>query len=476
MSRNIALKKLPKPGLHNPTPPRPPPPAAADSSHYLSTLNPTTKTQLSQLATLLATHVKKSATSITPKDLLHFFKTRLHHHPTLSHLDFHLFRYAATIDSFRHDHSTFEYMVRSLVSSHRLDSLPSLLHFIAANPCPCSDGIFSCPMTEPIFRVSITSFCRTGKFDDALYAFDTMKRLIDGKPDVALYNIVIHGFVKFGNLGRGLEFYRRMIRDRVRPDSVTFNTLISGYCRNNRFDLALEVFKEMKEKGCVPNVVSFNTLIKGFFRDEKVEEAVGMAHEMIELGCEFSYVTCEILVDGLCRKRKVMEAADLIVGFSRKGVLPKGFDYFVLIEMLCGDGKVERAFEFVHELWNNGYVPSVIACTTLIEGLRGVGRTEELVNLTRKMLDNGIIPDSVTFSCVIQDMCNVGRAMEANKLRLLASKKGLDQDGMMYRILISGYTKEGKKEGEILVNEMLDRGFIPDIATYNMLMNDVSKS
>jgi pentatricopeptide repeat protein len=91
-----------------------------------------------------------------------------------------------------------------------------------------------------------------------------MKRLIDGKPNVALYNIMIHGFVKFGKLDNAVEFYDRMIRDRVKPDVITFNTLINGYCRSRKFELALQVFKEMKNKGCVPNVVSFNTLIKGF--------------------------------------------------------------------------------------------------------------------------------------------------------------------------------------------------------------------
>ncbi|KAK6147203.1 hypothetical protein DH2020_018115 [Rehmannia glutinosa] len=394
MSRNIALRKLTKPQHHHP--PQPQLLKLPDLSSSVSAVTPATtattaQTQLTHLTTVFQSYFKNSPIAITPKELLHFLKSRLRHHPTLGHLDFHLFRYAATLDSFRHDHSTFEYMVRSLVSTDRLDSLRSLLEFISSNPCPCSDA---------------------------------------------------------REIRKGIEFYGRMIRDRVKPDAVTFNTLISGYCRNNKFGLALDVFREMKEKGCVPNVISFNTLIKGFFQDGKAEEA-----------------------------GNVMEAADLMLEFLRKGVLPRGFDYFVLIEMLCHVGKVDRAFEMVDELWGKGYTPSLIACTTLIEGLRRVGRIENSVFLMRKMLNEGIIPDTVTFSCLLQDMCGVGRAMEANKLRLLGSKKGLDPDGMMYRILISGYTKEGRrKEGEVLVNEMLDRGFLPDIATYNMLMDGLAKS
>ncbi|XP_073149793.1 uncharacterized protein [Henckelia pumila] len=480
MSR--ALKRLPIQGQRlaavSPLPPAPL--TLPESSLSLSELTPTsssTQAQIIQLTTLFKTHLKENPTTLSTNELVHFMKTRLRHHPTLSHLDFYLFRYTATLDSFRHDHSTFEYMARSLVYSHRLDSLLSLLEFIATNPCPCADGIFSCPKIEAIFRVSIGAFCRSGKFENALFAFDTMKRLIDGKPDVALYNIVIHGFLKFGKLDKGVEFYGRMIRDMVNPDVVTFNTLISGYCKSNKFALALDVFQEMKDKGCLPNVVCFNTLIKGFFQDGKTEEAIGMAHEMIDFGCKFSCATCEILIDGLCRQEKIVEASVLMIDFLRKGVLPHGFDYLVLIERLCKAGNAGRAYELVDELWGQGYAPSLFSFTTLIEGLCGVGRTDESVKLVRKMLKENIVPDTVTFNSLLSHLCDSRQTAEANKLRLLASDKGLHQDGMMYRILISGYSKEGRREeGEAVVNEMLDRGFVPNIATYNRFMGGLAKA
>ncbi|KAL5562573.1 hypothetical protein UlMin_032320 [Ulmus minor] len=117
----------------------------------------------------------------------------------------------------------------------------NLLCFLKLNPCPCSNGIFSCSQTEPIFRFAINACCRVRKLDDVVVAFDSMRKLIDGKPSV---------------------LYNRMIRDRVKPDLFTFNILLSSYCRNSQCGLALDLFKEMKEKGASPNVISFNTMIK----------------------------------------------------------------------------------------------------------------------------------------------------------------------------------------------------------------------
>ncbi|KAH0971653.1 hypothetical protein GBA52_023809 [Prunus armeniaca] len=276
---------------------------------------------------------------------------------------------------------------------------------------PCSDGIFSCPRTEPIFQFAINAYCRVGRLVDAVNAFDSMRKLIDGRPSVVVYNILIHGFVKCGQHDKALGLYDKMMKDRVKADVFTFNILISSLLSERKF-----------------------------------EDGIGMAYEMIEFGCKFSSVTCEILGDGLCREGRVSEACSV-----RKEI--QG-----------------RALEVVDELWRKGNVPSLIACTTLIEGLRRSARIDEAFGLMKRMLEEGIVPDIVTFNCLLQDLCNLRRTVEADSLKLLSSSKGLDLDSTAYSILVSGYSREGKrKEQKLLVDEMLDKGFIPDLGTYNRL-------
>ncbi|KAK6947417.1 Pentatricopeptide repeat [Dillenia turbinata] len=420
----------------------------------------------------ISSHLKPS---FTPQDLLHFLQKKLCHHPHFSHLDIHIFLWASRFDFFRHDHSTYKWMIQTLAISNRFHELRTLLDLMVSNPCPCSDGIFSCPHSESTFKFAINSYCRVGRLDEALYAFELTKRSIDGRPSVVLYNTLISGFVRHREHERALNVYNQMAKDRVKPDVFTYNILISSYCRNSQFESGLKLFKEMRIKGCEPNVVTFNTLINGLFKEKRLEEGIGMAYEMLDLGCDLSSVTCEILVDGLCREQRVSEACDLLLDFSREGALPNAFDCFGLVERLCKEGDIVRALEVVDELWAKGNIPSLIACTTLVEGLRGAGKMKEAYKLTEKMLKQGILLDSVTYNCILKDLCDAGRPVEANNLRLLASTKGLDADGMTYNILISGYARKGQRhEGEGLVNEMLDRGFIPDLATYNRLMDKLA--
>ena len=125
---------------------------------------------------------------------------------------------------------------------------------MVSNPCPCSDGIFSCPKSEPIFRFALNAFCKVGILDDAEIAFANMGRMIDGKPSVAIYNILINGYARRREHEKAMAVYEKMIKDRVKPDVFIFNTLIRS-CRNSLFGLALEMFKEMKDKGRSPNVL-----------------------------------------------------------------------------------------------------------------------------------------------------------------------------------------------------------------------------
>ncbi|KAJ8477188.1 hypothetical protein OPV22_020915 [Ensete ventricosum] len=476
VSALTALRQNPDP---NPSPNRaalfdlssvfdPSSPSAVASAVRLPTLSLTAAVAPSRLARFLESHLQPS---FTPAELLRLLSRRIRHHPAYAPYDLHVFLWAAGVDSFRHDHSTYEWMARTLAVTDRLGSLRLLLGRMVAHPCPCADGIFACPRLEPTFRFAIHAFCRVGHLNDAISAFKDARKSVDGRPSTALYNSLINGFARQREHQKAVDLYKSMLKDRVKPDSFTFNILISCCLRCSDLDSALDWFREMRARGCEPNVVSFNTLIKGFFKQKRFKEGIGVAREMLDLGCGFSVATCEILLNGLCREDKAQEASQLLMELLKKGAVPDGFDCFNLVEALCNKRSAERALEVVDSLWEEGKFSSKVACTTLIEGLRSSGKIDEAYGLMERMLQEGMVPDTITCNTLLETLCDVGRTLDANRLRVLASKKGLKPDSVMLSILAHGFSREGRKrEGECVVNEMLDAGFIPNIATYNKLM------
>ncbi|XP_042418155.1 pentatricopeptide repeat-containing protein At2g36240-like [Zingiber officinale] len=471
LRRNTDLDHIPKPvarfdlsAVFDPSSP-----SAVSSAPPLPTLSLSAAAP-SRLIRFLESHLPPS---FTPADLLRLLSCRLRHHPAFAPYDLHVFQWAAGVDSFRHDHSTYEWMARTLAVTDRLGPLRLLLHRMLAQPCPCADGIFACPRIEPIIGFAIHAFCRAGRLDDAISAFEDSRRSVDGRPGVALYNTLINGFARRREYQKAKSLYDRMVKDRVKPDTFTFNILISSCLRCSDLNSALDWFREMRARGCEPNVVSFNTLIRGFFKEKKFKEGIGVAREMLELGYGFSVASCDILMDGLCKDGKSLEASKLLEEFLQKGALPNGFDCFVLVEAFCKDGgSAGRALEVVDSLWGKGNFCSEVTCSTLIEGLRSSGKINDACGLLERMLQKEMLPDTITFNTLLETLCDIGRTSDANRLRVIASKKGFKPDTVTFGILAHGFSREGRKtEGESIINEMLDAGFIPNIATYNTLMD-----
>lgn len=354
--------------------------------------------------------------------------------------------------------------------------MQKILDEMAVSPCPCSsEGIFCCPRLEHIYICVISSYIRVSSIDEGLNAFEKMKKFIDGKPPVIVYNIILDGFVKTGRMGDAKEFYEGMIRAMISPDVYTLNILLNGLCRIGDLEGALRVLRVNEGKA---NVVSYNTLIRGLCRAKRVKEGIDLCLEMVGLGVLPSIATFEILFDGLIEEGRAQDTVGLINLLLTKEVCPnsEGFDYFNLVEALCRIGEVGSALEVVSGMWEKGYPPSVVASATLLDGLCKSGMVEETLAVLGKMLECGILPDVITWNLVLEALCNEGRVHEAEKLRLLAVSRGWVCDDVTYNVLLDGFCKQGRvKEGVSLLDEMLDKGFIHDLGMYNMQMDRLKK-
>jgi pentatricopeptide repeat protein len=186
----------------------------------------------------------------------------------------------------------------------------------------------------------------------------------------------------------------------------------------------------------------------------------------------------EILIGGLCRGSEALKAAEVFAEFWGDGVVPEGFDCFELVDALCRGGKVDKAVEAVDMVLerNMKCCLSVPAGATVLECLMKAGKLDEVCWLMWRMTDQGIVLDTISCNCIFEALCEAGRTADANQLRVFAKEKGFEADGETYRVLVQGFGRQGKrKEGKAVLDEMLDLGFIPNIASYNQLLGGLHK-
>lgn len=87
---------------------------------------------------------------------------------------------------------------------------------------------------------------------DASKVFDEMR-----DPDVVVWNLMIRGFCKMGDLETGMKVFGQMKERTV----VSWNLMMSCLAKNNKEEKALELFNEMLEQGFEPDDASLVTVL-----------------------------------------------------------------------------------------------------------------------------------------------------------------------------------------------------------------------
>ncbi|MBA0803856.1 hypothetical protein Gohar_014023, partial [Gossypium harknessii] len=87
-------------------------------------------------------------------------------------------------------------------------------------------------------------YSSSGRMEEAKKVFDGMS-----KRDVIIWNLMIRGFCKRGDVDLGLSLFRQMSERSV----VSWNSMISYLAQSGRHSEALELFHEMRELGFQPD-------------------------------------------------------------------------------------------------------------------------------------------------------------------------------------------------------------------------------
>ncbi|XP_030964840.1 pentatricopeptide repeat-containing protein At4g31850, chloroplastic-like [Quercus lobata] len=202
----------------------------------------------------------------------------------------------------------------------------------------------------------------SGKPEEAIRFFEEM--LDYGcKPNCAIYNVLINGFGKTGDLETACKLFKRMIKEGIRPDLKSYTILVDCLCMARRVDDALHYFEELKFSGIDPDLVSYN-----------------------------------LIIDGLGRSQRLEEALSLFNGMRNKGITPDLYTYNSLIFNLGIVGMVEQAGNMYEELQLIGLEPDVFTHNALIRGYCTSGNPDHAYAVYKKMMVRGCSPNKGTFA------------------------------------------------------------------------------
>lgn len=343
--------------------------------------------------------------------------------------------------------------------------------------------------SQKTYTIVLSGLCRAKRPHDAYRLFNTMKE--SGLwPDAVTYNALINGFCKLARLDEAYALLRTFERDGYALNLNGYSCLIDGLFRAKRHNEAQAWFRKMIKEDINPDVVMYTIMIRGLSEAGRVQEALKLLGEMAEKDLAPDTYCYNALIKGFCNMGLLDEARSLQLEISNQDCFPNACTYTILICGMCRNGLVEEAQQIFNEMEKLNCVPSVVTFNALIDGLCKAGQLEEAHLLFYKMeigrnpslflrLSQGVnrVLDSASLQRMVEQLCESGAILKAYKLLMqLADDSEVMPDITTYNVLINGFCKAGNVNGAFkLFKDLQLKGLSPDCITYGTLIDGLQR-
>lgn len=170
------------------------------------------------------------------------------------------------------------------------------------------------------FAVLIKANCDAGRLDSACALLGSMKEL-SLLPDEVVYNNLLSGCVKQGDVSRGQAIYQDMLASSVRPSNATFSIMIQLYAQAKLFDEAVDSLrKEPAAHGVKAEPRLYSQLALCCLRVRQGRRAVEVHGMMLENSLATSQVHHTLLQ--MCVRLNMVDTATEILGAAVKAGAP----------------------------------------------------------------------------------------------------------------------------------------------------------
>ncbi|KAM0949275.1 putative tetratricopeptide-like helical domain superfamily [Dioscorea sansibarensis] len=311
-------------------------------------------------------------------------------------------------------------------------------------------------------RAILSCLCKKQMMAEAQWYLDNLSNS-DQPIDIILYNTVIDGYVKAGDVHGAVGLYEQLITKGMTPTIVTYNSLINGFCRVGQLQVAEGFFRTCELHGLVPTAVTYTTLMDAFCRAGSVDATLKLFDEMVCKAIRPNVVTYSVVMKGLCCQGKLERAMAILECMSSNGIVADQIAYNTIIQGFCEVRKKKMAFYFFHEMRRQNLVPTPVTFNLLINLLCMTGEVGNAEKFLEHVLDDGVQLRKFAYSTIIKAQCAKGMPYNAIRVFERMLKAGFvvsieDYSGAINRLCKRNYTNESK----IFLNMMLHAGILPD--------------
>ncbi|KAK6253575.1 hypothetical protein QUC31_015295 [Theobroma cacao] len=133
---------------------------------------------------------------------------------------------------------------------------------------------------------------------------------------------LMKGFCMNGLMKEAERVFESMLQRNFKPDEAVYNVIIHGHCRGGNIQKAYDLYKEMVNSGFVPHTLTVIALVKALFMDGKTDKISQVIANTIRSCKLIDAELAKVLVE-INHKEGNMDAAfNVLTEMAKDGLLP----------------------------------------------------------------------------------------------------------------------------------------------------------
>ncbi|KAI8023591.1 Pentatricopeptide repeat-containing protein [Camellia lanceoleosa] len=167
-------------------------------------------------------------------------------------------------------------------------------------------------------------------YEESIQNDVTYTTLIENCSSTEFKNVValIKGFCMHGLMNEAYRVFESMLQRNCKPSVAVYNVIIHGHCRGGNLQKALDPFKEMMYHGFVPNTVSVIALIKELFKEGRSEDLSQVIENTLR-SCRLTDAElAKVLVEVNHKEGNMATVFNVLTEMAKDGLLPNSGETF----------------------------------------------------------------------------------------------------------------------------------------------------
>ena len=152
------------------------------------------------------------------------------------------------------------------------------------------------------------------------------------QPDLITYSTVIKGYCRGKNMNEVFKIYDYLkSRDDFKLDEVVYNSILDGCAKSGEIDKATTIYQDMKDKNIPRSNVTYSILIKLYSNSRQEERALGLLDEMIFNKIKPGLIVYTCLIQTCLKSKKFDRAIQLFEQMKNQGLTPDHVLYNIIV-------------------------------------------------------------------------------------------------------------------------------------------------